>query len=186
MTRLGKIPSQLGFEPRIFRSRGGRLNHQGNEVVILVTWVIEPTTISNQQPHMGREVDRTFPSDYPTLLFSELSSNKKQRKRKKDKAKGRQTDRQADRKIQHKEKITLHTNKRKRTQERKGKNEGRKERGKTKRKEDDLLASRGVKIVTISLLNVVHCQTHASTARQLPTNLNSSVNIYILILEPTE
>ena len=27
MTRPGKIPSQAGFEPWIFRSRGGRLNH---------------------------------------------------------------------------------------------------------------------------------------------------------------
>ena len=27
MTRPGKIPSQAGFEPRMFRSRGGRLNH---------------------------------------------------------------------------------------------------------------------------------------------------------------
>ena len=27
MTRPGKIPSQARFEPRIFRSRGGRLNH---------------------------------------------------------------------------------------------------------------------------------------------------------------
>ena len=27
MTRPGKIPSQAGFEPRIFRSRGVRLNH---------------------------------------------------------------------------------------------------------------------------------------------------------------
>ena len=27
MTRPRKIPSQAGFEPRIFRSRGGRLNH---------------------------------------------------------------------------------------------------------------------------------------------------------------
>ena len=27
MTRPGKIPLQAGFEPRIFRSRGGRLNH---------------------------------------------------------------------------------------------------------------------------------------------------------------
>ena len=27
MTRPGKIPSQAGIEPRIFRSRGGRLNH---------------------------------------------------------------------------------------------------------------------------------------------------------------
>ena len=33
MTRPGKIPSQLGFEPRIFRSRGGHLNHQVNEAV---------------------------------------------------------------------------------------------------------------------------------------------------------
>ena len=31
MTRLGKIPLQAGFEPRIFRSRGERLNHQANE-----------------------------------------------------------------------------------------------------------------------------------------------------------
>ena len=30
-TRPGKIPSQAGFEPRIFRSRGGRLNHKANE-----------------------------------------------------------------------------------------------------------------------------------------------------------
>ena len=27
MTRPGKIPSQAGFEPRIFRSRGGRFKH---------------------------------------------------------------------------------------------------------------------------------------------------------------
>ena len=27
MTRPRKIPAQAGFEPRIFRSRGGRLNH---------------------------------------------------------------------------------------------------------------------------------------------------------------
>ena len=27
MTRSGKIPSQAGFKPRIFRSQGGRLNH---------------------------------------------------------------------------------------------------------------------------------------------------------------
>ena len=27
MTRPGKIPSQAGFEPRIFGPRGGRLNH---------------------------------------------------------------------------------------------------------------------------------------------------------------
>ena len=29
----GKIPSQTGFEPRIFRSRGGRLNRKANEAV---------------------------------------------------------------------------------------------------------------------------------------------------------
>ena len=29
--RPGKIPSQAGFEPRIFRSRSGRLNHYANE-----------------------------------------------------------------------------------------------------------------------------------------------------------
>ena len=33
MTRPGKIPLQAGFEPGIFRSRGGRLNHQANEAV---------------------------------------------------------------------------------------------------------------------------------------------------------
>ena len=33
MTRPGKIPAQAGFEPRIFHSRGGRLNHQANELV---------------------------------------------------------------------------------------------------------------------------------------------------------
>ena len=35
MTRPGKIPSQARFEPRIFRSRGGRLNHKANEAVYL-------------------------------------------------------------------------------------------------------------------------------------------------------
>ena len=34
MTRRGKIPAaQAGFEPRIFRSRGGRLNHSASEAV---------------------------------------------------------------------------------------------------------------------------------------------------------
>ena len=34
MTRPGKISTeQAGFEPRIFRSRGGRLNHWANEAV---------------------------------------------------------------------------------------------------------------------------------------------------------
>ena len=33
MTRPGKIPSQAGFEPRAFRSRGGRLNHKASEAV---------------------------------------------------------------------------------------------------------------------------------------------------------
>ena len=33
MTRLGKIPSQEGFEPRIFRSRGGRPNHKASDAV---------------------------------------------------------------------------------------------------------------------------------------------------------
>ena len=33
MTRPGKIPSRAGFEPRIFCSRGGRLNHLANEAV---------------------------------------------------------------------------------------------------------------------------------------------------------
>ena len=33
MTRPGKIPSPAGFEPRIFRSRGGRLNHSSNDAV---------------------------------------------------------------------------------------------------------------------------------------------------------
>ena len=28
-----KIPAQAGFEPGIFRSRGGRFNHQANEVI---------------------------------------------------------------------------------------------------------------------------------------------------------
>ena len=32
MTRK-KIPAQTGCEPRIFRSRGGRLNHLANEAV---------------------------------------------------------------------------------------------------------------------------------------------------------
>ena len=34
MTRPGKIPSQVEFELRIFRSRGGRLNHLANEAVV--------------------------------------------------------------------------------------------------------------------------------------------------------
>ena len=33
MTRPGKTPSQAGFEPRIFCSRGRRLNHEVGEVV---------------------------------------------------------------------------------------------------------------------------------------------------------
>ena len=33
MTRPGKIPSQAGFEPRIFRFRGGRLYYQASEAV---------------------------------------------------------------------------------------------------------------------------------------------------------
>ena len=33
MTRPGKIPSQVGFELRILRSRGGRLNHWANEAL---------------------------------------------------------------------------------------------------------------------------------------------------------
>ena len=34
MTRPGKIPTvQAGIEPRIFRSRGARLNHLANEAV---------------------------------------------------------------------------------------------------------------------------------------------------------
>ena len=33
MTRPGKIPSQVGFEPGFFRSRGGHLNHKANEAV---------------------------------------------------------------------------------------------------------------------------------------------------------
>ena len=33
MTRPGKIPSQAGFDPRIFRSRGGHLNHSVPEAV---------------------------------------------------------------------------------------------------------------------------------------------------------
>ena len=33
MTQLGKILSQAGFEPWIFRSRGRRLNHKANKVV---------------------------------------------------------------------------------------------------------------------------------------------------------
>ena len=33
MTGPRKILAQAGFEPRIFRSRGGRLNHQDTEAV---------------------------------------------------------------------------------------------------------------------------------------------------------
>ena len=36
MTRAGKTPSQAGFEPWIFRSRGGRFNHLANEAVVLM------------------------------------------------------------------------------------------------------------------------------------------------------
>ena len=32
----GKIPSQAGLEPEIFRSRGGRLNHKTNEAVLVI------------------------------------------------------------------------------------------------------------------------------------------------------
>ena len=47
MTRPGKISSQAGFEPRIFRSRGGRLNHLANEAV---RWEGEGTA-TVQSPH---------------------------------------------------------------------------------------------------------------------------------------
>ena len=33
-TRPRKIPAQAGFKTRIFRSRGGRLNHKANEAVV--------------------------------------------------------------------------------------------------------------------------------------------------------
>ena len=33
MTRAGKTPAQVGFEPRVCRSRGERLNHQTNEAI---------------------------------------------------------------------------------------------------------------------------------------------------------
>ena len=43
MTRPGKIPSKAGSEPRIFRSRGGRLNHKANEAVYNSRmWTITP------------------------------------------------------------------------------------------------------------------------------------------------
>ena len=44
MTRPGNFPSQAGFEPRIFRSRGGRLNEASEAVsksgfaVLLQLW----------------------------------------------------------------------------------------------------------------------------------------------------
>ena len=37
-----KIPAQTGFEPGIFRSRGGRLNHQANEAVNTNRGVSDP------------------------------------------------------------------------------------------------------------------------------------------------
>ena len=40
MTRPAKIPSQAGFEPWIFRSRGGRLNHLASEVVLKIQMYI--------------------------------------------------------------------------------------------------------------------------------------------------
>ena len=33
MTRPGKIPPQVGFDPPTFRSRGGRFNHYANQAV---------------------------------------------------------------------------------------------------------------------------------------------------------
>ena len=33
MTRPGKIPVQAGIEPRVYGSRGGRLNHKANKAV---------------------------------------------------------------------------------------------------------------------------------------------------------
>ena len=38
MTRPGNIPSQEGFEPGIFRSWGGRLNHQASEAAGSEEW----------------------------------------------------------------------------------------------------------------------------------------------------
>ena len=60
MTRPGKIPSQAGFEPRIFRSRGGRLNHWAKEAVwtgerlssvSLTLNILYHTTPHNTTPH---------------------------------------------------------------------------------------------------------------------------------------
>ena len=36
----GKIPSQAGFEPRIFLSRGGRLNHWAKEALLTIQAVV--------------------------------------------------------------------------------------------------------------------------------------------------
>ena len=38
MTRPRKIPAQAGFEPGIFRSQGGRLNHLANEAVFVAEY----------------------------------------------------------------------------------------------------------------------------------------------------
>ena len=45
MTRPGKIPSPAVFEPGIFRSRGGRLNHLASEAV-------------TEKKERGKEVER--------------------------------------------------------------------------------------------------------------------------------
>ena len=42
MSRPGKIPSQTRFEPRIFRSRGGRFQHQANEEALKTGKVNRP------------------------------------------------------------------------------------------------------------------------------------------------
>ena len=49
MTRPGKIPSQSGFEPRIFRPRGGHLDHNASEVASKSKTYMEKDLVIHRQ-----------------------------------------------------------------------------------------------------------------------------------------
>ena len=65
MTRPGKIPSPAGFEPRIFRSRGGRHNHLAietvnNDVEQLVIWRYTVLVVIPQNVVQGKRPAFTY------------------------------------------------------------------------------------------------------------------------------
>ena len=84
MTRSGKIPSPAEFEPRIFRSRGGRLNHKANEAL--------------RERERERERERFRQTDRQTKTGTDRQRDRdRQTDRQTDGRTDRETDRQTDR-----------------------------------------------------------------------------------------